>query len=232
MKTIVIIPAFDEEENIARLLQEILSLFTENLDILVVDDHSSDRTARCVRDFSGVPGRVRLLESPAAERGLGSCYKAAFGHALREGYERIVGMDADFSHDPADIEKILTSLNGADWVIGSRYCPGGRAPGLGFFRSLISRATNSYFRKKLGIPVCDMTSGFNGFKRSVLERIDFSSIPSQGFIFQAELKLLALKDGFRLKEVPISFNRRRAGKSKFSFKIMLESLQRIRSLKG
>ena len=230
MANILIIPAFNETETITLLLRNILSLSLIDLDILVIDDHSTDQTAKDVVVFAQQTAHVKLLENSYPDHGLANCYKTGFAHALVKGYEKIVMMDADFSHDPSDIDSLLKESSGADWVIGSRYVPGGCAKGLGVFRFLLSFWANVLIRKKTKTAIHDLTSGFNCIKRSVLERVDFLSIPSKNFIFQAELKLLAEKSGFRFKEVPIVFHRRCAGRSKFSLQVALEAIARIRAL--
>jgi dolichol-phosphate mannosyltransferase len=232
MKTLVVIPAFDEADNIFCLLKEILSQKIISLDILVVNDHSHDNTADRVRDVSAHFASVKMMDNPWPERGLAYCYKVGFAYALKQGYEWIVGMDADLSHASSDIARLFAERDSADWIIGSRYTAGGSAQGLGFFRRLISQQTNRYVERSFNAGVKDMTSGFNCINRRVLERVDFSSIPSKGFVFQVEIKLLAQKSGFRFKEVPIVFYPRKAGRSKFSAAIFLESFLRLRALKA
>ncbi|MFH0940330.1 MAG: glycosyltransferase [Candidatus Omnitrophota bacterium] len=230
MRSIVIIPALNEETNIPLLLEKIP--FSDTLDVLVVDDHSCDRTVSVVEKVSALFSRVKVVTSPWAEHGLAYCYKAGFEHALKNGYEAVIGMDADGSHDPLEIPRLLLGLENADWVVGSRYVSGGNAQGLGLARYLISRLANFYIGKKLRTQIRDMTSGFNCFKVDVLKRVDFLHIGSKGFVFQAEMKYLALKAGFVFKEMPIRFHHRYAGRSKFSLGIVFEAFARLHGLKG
>lgn len=230
MRSIVIIPALNEETNIPLLLEKIP--FSDTLDVLVVDDHSCDRTISIVEKVSALSPRVKVITSPWAEHGLAHCYKAGFGHALKNGYDTVIGMDADGSHDPLEIPRLLLGLENADWVVGSRYVSGGDASGLGMARYLISRFANFYIEKKLRIKIRDMTSGFNCFKANVLKRVDFLNIGSKGFVFQVEMKYLALKAGFVFNEMPIQFHHRYAGRSKFSPGIVFEAIVRLHDLKG
>ena len=230
MRSIVIIPALNEEENIEALVKQILALNEEPLDCLVVDDHSDDGTFSRVKKINAVSPRVKVISNPGLARGLAHCYQAGFAYAKDNHYDWIIGMDADFSHAPADISRLLAERSNADWIVGSRYCPGGSAEGLGILRYLISRLANLYIGKKLNLKVADATSGFNCFKGLVLESIDFLSPVSEGFIFQVEMKYLAARRWFQIREIPIHFRPRRAGASKFSSKIVLEALRRIRVL--
>jgi len=182
MRSIVIIPALNEETNLPLLLEKILSLGSDNLDVLVVDDHSCDRTVPVVEKVSALSLRVKVITNPWAEHGLAYCYKAGFGHALKNGYDTVISMDADGSHDPLEIPRLLLGLENADWVVGSRYVSGGDASGLGGMRYLISKLANFYIGKKLGTKIVDMTSGFNCFKAEVLKRVDFLNIGSKGFV--------------------------------------------------
>jgi glycosyltransferase involved in cell wall biosynthesis len=232
MRSIAIIPALNEEANIPLLLEQILSLSSDTFDVLVVDDHSSDWTVSVVEKVSAFSPRVKLITNPWAKRGLAYCYKAGFEHALKNGYDAVMGMDADGSHDPLEIPRLLRGLENADWVVGSRYVSGGDASGLGMARYLISRLANLYIEKKLRINIKDMTSGFNCFKAKLLNRVDFLNIGSKGFVFQVEMKYLALRAGFVFKEMPIRFHHRYAGRSKFSPGIVFEALDRLRNLKG
>ena len=230
MSCIVIIPALNEDKSIPLLLDKILSLGNDACEILVVDDHSCDRTVSEVGKVLSHNSRVKVMVNPWPEHGLAYCYKAGFEYALKNGYEAVIGMDADGSHDPLEIPGLLRSLEDADWIVGSRYVLGGNASGLGAVRYLISRFGNIYIRRKLRTNIKDMTSGFNCFKADVLKRVDFLSITSKGFVFQVEMKYLALKAGFVVKEMPIRFHHRYAGRSKFSLGIVFEALARLNHL--
>lgn len=212
------------------MLDRITSL-KSSPDILVVDDNSSDNTVSFVKSFASPGEKVRLISNPAKEHGLAFCYKAGFDYAIRAGYKSIITMDADFSHDPGDIPRMLNEKNGADWIIGSRCVKGGSSCGLGLVRFIISRAGNFLIRKNLNFKILDVTSGFNCIDCRLLQKIDFASIPSKGFIFQVELKYLGAAAGADFKEIPIKFHRRRAGSSKFSLAIISEALRRIKELK-
>ncbi len=231
MKSLVIIPTLNEEENIFSLLNAVLSL-REELDILVVDDHSEDLTSESVLRLKAAEDRVELISNRWPKRGLGLSYKTAFDYCLKKPYDWIISMDADFSHDPCDIPGLLGARDRADWIIGSRYVKGASAQGLNLSRLMISRLANSYIRAKLNMDIMDSTSGFNCFRSSILRTIDFSSIASTGFAFQVEMKYLALKNGVRFTEVPITFGRRSAGASKFSLGVMFEAFNRIKSLEA
>jgi len=231
MASIVIIPAFNEEANIALLIQKILSLSELSLDVLVVDDRSTDQTAAIVGALVQKTSRVKLLSNQYSEHGLANGYKTGFAYALAQGYEWVICMDGDLSHDPSDISRLLSCQDKADWVVGSRYVAQGSAQGLGPFRFFISRWANKVVRIKTGSLIQDMTGGFNCIHRRVLETIDYLSIESKNFVFQVELKMLALCAGFRLIEIPIVFYARRAGESKFSWKVAWEALMKIARLK-
>lgn len=231
MASIVIIPAFNEEANITPLIQKILSLSEPSLHILVVDDRSTDQTAQAVGALVDKTSRVKLLSNQYPEHGLANGYKTGFVYALAQGYEWIVCMDGDFSHDPSEISRFLSFQDKADWVVGSRYVAQGSAEGLKPFRLFISRAANAAVRMMTGSLIQDMTGGFNCIHRRVLEKIDYLSIESKNFIFQVELKMLALRAGFYLIEVPIVFHARQAGESKFSWKVAWEALRRIARLR-
>lgn len=232
MRWLLIIPALNEEESIKPLLERIFSLPGERFDVLVVDDRSTDRTARIVAEYAARQPRVLILANQAAEHGLAHCYRAGFAFALDKGYDAVLTMDADLSHDPGDIPRLMRGLREADWIVGSRYVSGGESDGLSFGRRALSRLANAYIRKKLGVDVVDMTSGFNGFRIEVLKKIDKAQgLGQRGFIFQVALKYAALKAGFSLKEVPICFHHRYAGRSKFSLQIVCEAFKALGELR-
>ncbi len=230
MKKLVIIPTYNESENIKNLIPEILKLTDENTSILVVDDNSPDGTANVVRALSQHDGntlsRVNLLLRQKKE-GLGRAYIAGFQWGLENGFDILTEMDADFSHRPIDLVKILEATQKFDFVVGSRYIQGGGTVNWGWIRKLISRGGSLYSRLILGYPLRDWTGGFNSWHRQVLEKMNLNSIQSNGYSFQIELKYRALRLGFKGGEVPIIFEDRRVGQSKMSLKIVLEAFYRV-----
>ena len=225
MKVLVIIPTYNEVENIPLISKEILSL-DSNLNILVVDDNSPDGTADVVRKIGETENRMHLLFRENKE-GLGKAYLAGFKWGLENGYDTIIEMDADFSYRPVDLKKMIDSLGEADFLIGSRYVPGGGTKDWGFMRKLVSKGGSLYSRFILGFPLKDWTGGFNAWKKNVLEGIDLDTVRSEGYCFQIELKYRAMKKGFKVKEVPILFEDRKYGQSKMSLRIFLEAFYKV-----
>lgn len=226
MKFLVVIPTYNEIENIRSLLPAVLAVSPE-LEILVVDDSSPDGTAKAVEQIGATEKRVHLLLR-AKKEGLGRAYIAGFQWGIAKGYDAIIEMDADFSHRPEDLGKILQSLrNGKDFAVGSRYVPGGATVNWGLSRKLISRGGSFYARTILGFPLRDWTGGFNGWTRATLAKIELSKVLSNGYSFQIELKYRALKAGCKGEEIPIVFEDRRVGQSKMSGKIVLEAFRRV-----
>ncbi len=225
MKKIVIVPTYNERENIQNIVP---AIFAQNLgvDILVVDDNSPDGTANCVREMQNQFAGLNLLSRPG-KQGLGKAYLAGFRWALDQGYDAVVEMDADFSHRPKDLGPLLDKLHQADFAIGSRYVSGGGTVNWGVLRKLISRGGGLYSKIILGYPLNDWTGGFNAWKKEVLLAIDLSSVKSEGYSFQIELKYKALKKGFKGVESPILFEDRRVGQSKMSLKIVIEAFYRV-----
>lgn len=198
---------------------------------LVVDDNSPDGTACLVEELAeSYPGRVFLLQRPG-KLGLGTAYLAGFRWALAHDYDLICEMDADFSHDPSRLPCLLDAASNADLALGSRYVAGGGTANWSRLRRLISRGGSFYARTVLGVPYHDLTGGFKCFRRRVLESLDLDSVHSTGYAFQIELTYRVHRAGFRVVEVPITFEERRAGKSKMSFRIMLEALVRVAQLR-
>lgn len=225
MKKIIIIPTYNELENIKILLPALMQL-QALFDILVVDDSSPDGTAEFVQKYLLTQPRIYLLKRKE-KNGLGKAYIAGFKWALQNKYDIIVEMDADFSHSPNDLLKILKELESSKVVIGSRYVSGGKTLNWGFFRKLISRGGGIYSRAILGYPIQDWTGGFNGWHSQVLLDIGLDEIQSNGYSFQIELKYKAQKSGYSVTEVPITFEDRRVGQSKMSLKIVLEAFYRV-----
>lgn len=225
MKKLVIIPTYNEIENIQKLLPELLAL-TTGFDILVVDDSSPDGTAQFVKKMTEQHSRIHLLLRQQ-KNGLGQAYIAGFKWGIEHGYEALVEMDADFSHRPLDLVKILNELDSSPVVVGSRYVDGGATVNWGIGRKIISRGGSLYSRLILGYPVRDWTGGFNGWHTKVLTDIGLDQIRSNGYSFQIELKYKAQKKGYTVKEVPIVFEDRRVGQSKMSTSIVLEAFYKV-----
>lgn len=225
MKSIVIIPTYNEIENIPEIVKAIFRQ-EKDVSILVVDDSSPDGTGEAVKKMQAMYPQLHLLTRSGKE-GLGRAYIAGFQWALEKGYEFIVEMDADFSHRPEDLSLILKAAEQNDFVIGSRYVDGGATVNWTLMRKIISRGGSFYSRMILGFPVRDWTGGFNGWKAKVLEGIDLPTVRSNGYSFQIELKYKACKKGFKFKEVPIVFADRVVGQSKMSGKIVIEAFYRV-----
>ncbi len=225
MRKLVIVPTYNEIDNIKVLLPELIALQAD-FDILVVDDSSPDKTADFVSEFSKREKRVNLLLRNQ-KNGLGKAYIAGFKWGIEHSYEALVEMDADFSHRPVDLTKILRQLDSSDVVVGSRYVPGGETVNWGLLRKLISRGGSLYSRIILGYPTRDWTGGFNGWRTPVLQAIGLDTIQSNGYSFQIELKYKAQKRGYNVTEIPIVFEDRRVGQSKMSLKIVLEAFYKV-----
>lgn len=220
-KALVIVPTYNEVENVERLTIEIFR-YEPKVHILFVDDSSPDDTAGLVKKLQKQYANIHLLEREKKE-GLGRAYIAGFKKALELGFDYIFEMDADFSHDPKEIPNFLQAIEEADLVLGSRYIKGVNVINWPLKRLLLSYFANVYTRMVTGIPIRDCTGGFKCFRREVLEQIDFDDITSNGYAFQIELSFKAWKKGFRLKEIPIIFVDRVRGESKLSSKIMWEA---------
>lgn len=221
-KVLVIIPTYNERENIRDIVPIVLSK-GENIDVLVVDDNSPDGTQEEVRLLmEKYRNRINLLARPA-KLGLGTAYVEGFKYALAKGYDLIVEMDADFSHNPEDLPRLIEASKEADLVIGSRYINGISVVNWPLKRLILSYFANLYARIVTGVPVRDLTAGFKCFRKKVLESIDLSKIHSDGYAFQIEMNYYAYEKGFKIKEVPIIFIERRAGTSKMSKRIIKEA---------
>ena len=219
----VVLPTYDERENLPQIVPAILAA-SPILDVLVVDDNSPDGTGSAADALAARESRVRVLHRPRKE-GLGRAYLAGFAQALDLGYGRILEMDADFSHDPARLPVLLAT--DADLVLGSRYVPGGGTVNWGLGRRILSRGGSLYARAILGVPIRDLTGGFKCFRREVLESLDLGSVRTSGYAFQIELTYRAIRRGFRVVEVPITFVDRRVGQSKMSRAIVAEALWKV-----
>ncbi len=229
MKPIVVVPTYNEAENITPLVTALLALEIEGLETLIVDDASPDGTGRIADGLARrYPERVHVLHR-TGPRGLGRAYRAGFRWALDRGADYIIQMDADFSHHPRYIPRFLEKVREYDVVVGSRYVEGGRLDerwGLG--RYLLSWWANSvYARPILGLKVKDATAGFKCWRREVLEAIDLETIRSNGYVFQVEMAYVTQKLGFRVLEIPIYFEDRRIGRSKMSIPVKIEAALRV-----
>src|SRR5882762_546658 len=230
-RSVVVMPTYNERENLPDIVPAILKASPE-LDVLVVDDNSPDGTGQIADELvRSQTARVRVMHRTRKE-GLGPAYLAGFAEALALGYGRILQMDADFSHDPKRLPALLAAVADADVAVGSRYVEGGGTVNWGLGRRLLSRGGSLYARTILGLPVRDLTGGFKCFRREVLERLDLPTVRSTGYAFQIELTYRAMKRGFRVVEVPITFADRRVGKSKMSRAIVLEALWRVWAIRA
>jgi dolichol-phosphate mannosyltransferase len=225
----LILPTYNEAENIEGLVQAALAeLETTGVEhtILVVDDGSPDGTGRMADKLADELGPVRVLHRGRKE-GLGRAYLAGFAVALENGAELVLEMDADFSHDPRDLPRLIAAAEDADLVLGSRYVTGGGISRWGRLRRLVSRGGSAYARVILGVPVYDLTGGFKCFHRRVLETIDLEDVHANGYGFQIELTYKAVRAGFTVKEIPILFGQRSAGVSKMTPRIALEAVWKV-----
>ncbi len=221
MKALLIIPTYNEIENIRRVIPAALAQDPE-LEILVMDDNSPDGTGQAVKEMMEGNPRLHLIERPG-KLGLGSAYVAGFKYALERDYELVLEMDADFSHNPEDLPRLLKASEKKDLVIGSRYCQGVNIVNWPFKRLLISYFASKYVRVITGLPVKDPTGGFKCFHRRVLEAINLDRILSDGYAFQIEMNFRAWVKGFRIQEIPIVFTERLNGVSKMSRHIVWEA---------
>ena len=224
MNIVVVVPTYNEAGNIAALADALLALPLAGLRLLVVDDDSPDGTGRLAEELAAArPGRVDVLHRPAP-RGFGLAYKDGFRWALDHGAEAIVQMDADLSHDPAVVPRLVEKLAEFDVAVGSRYVAGGRVDEeWGPARFALSRSANLLARAILGLGIHDTTSGFKAWRRTALEAIDLGRVRSGGFLFLEEMAYLCRRLGLRVCEVPIYFAERRVGLSKMSLKVKLEA---------
>ena len=221
MKTLIIIPTYNEIDNIEKLLEQVLAK-SETIEVLVIDDNSPDGTALRVKFMQSSEPRIHILERPG-KMGLGSAYVTGFKYALERDYDYIIEMDADFSHNPEDIPLLLNAAKKYDLVIGSRYCEGVNIIHWPIKRLLISYFASKYVRTITRMPIKDPTSGFKCFQRKVLENIDLDKILSDGYAFEIEMNFRAWVKGFHIKEIQIVFTERKNGVSKMSRRIVWEA---------
>jgi dolichol-phosphate mannosyltransferase len=226
----VILPTYNEAENLERIVGAVLEQLPASSKVLIVDDNSPDGTGEIADRLAETSESIDVLHRERKE-GLGPAYLAGFHEALAGGAGRIIEMDADFSHDPAYLPKLIAATDDADLAIGSRYVEGGGVTDWGPVRRFISRGGSAYARIALGLPVRDLTGGFKCFRREVLEAIRLESIEARGYAFQVETTYRAIKSGFRVVEVPIVFSDRREGTSKMSKSIVAEAMWRVPAMR-
>ncbi len=226
----LIIPTYDEAENVEAIVAAAREHLPQPRRILIVDDSSPDGTGKIADRLAAEHDDVEVLHRESKE-GLGPAYVAGFRRALEGGAELVLQMDADFSHDPADLPRLLAAAEDADLVLGSRYVPGGGVSEWGPLRRAISRGGSAYARVVLGARVQDLTGGFKCIRRRVLETIDLDAVTSRGYAFQIEITYAAIRGGFRVVEVPIVFHDRRVGNSKMSGPIVAEAIWRVPALR-
>jgi dolichol-phosphate mannosyltransferase len=229
----LVLPTFNEAENIEPIIRAALpQLASTGLPhrILVVDDNSPDGTGAIADRLAAEIEEVAVLHRERKE-GIGPAYLAGFDHALAEGADLLLEMDSDFSHDPADLPRLIAAAKEADLVLGSRYVPGGGVTDWGLGRRLISRGGSLYAKLLLGVPINDLTGGFKCFRRDVLERLDLTGVGTDGYGFQIEMTFRAIRAGFRVTEIPIVFRDRRVGASKMSARIAAEAFWKVPALR-
>lgn len=229
MKAIVVIPTYNERDNIVRLSGEILAQHPD-LQILFVDDNSPDGTGKLADELAAGNDRINVLHR-SGKLGLGSAYRAGFKAALNWGADYLIEMDADFSHSPTVLPVFLEAIQDADLVVGSRYLNGVSVVNWPIRRLMLSYFASVYTRLVTGLRVHDCTSGFKCFRRSVIEAFDLDSVKSDGYSFQIEMNYRCMEKGFRIVEVPIIFIDRHAGTSKMSGKIVREAVTMVWKLR-
>ena len=224
MSVVVVVPTYNESENLARMAEALLALPVPRLRLLIVDDESPDGTGRLADELAAVSsGRIAVLHRHG-KRGLGLAYIDGFRWSLESGAGAIVQMDADFSHSPADVPRLLEKLADHDVVVGSRYVPGGSIDeDWSRGRRALSRSANAYARTLLGLKTRDATAGFKAWRRPVLEAVDLGRIRSDGYLFLVEMTYVCERLGLGIAEVPIHFTERRAGRSKMSLRCKIEA---------
>jgi dolichol-phosphate mannosyltransferase len=227
MRATVCLPTYNERENLEPMLR---ALAAHDVRVLVIDDNSPDGTGDLADRLARELDFVDVLHRPR-KQGLGPAYLAGFRRALADGAERILEMDCDFSHDPADVPRLIAATDAADVALGSRYVPGGKVRNWGVVRRAISRGGSFYAQVLLQAGIRDLTGGFKCYRRHVLETIDLDGVRSLGYAFQIETTYRALRAGYEVVEVPITFVDREAGGSKMSRAIVLEAIWKVPQLR-
>ncbi|ANY09120.1 polyprenol monophosphomannose synthase [Pseudonocardia sp. HH130630-07] len=222
---LVVVPTYEERENLGPAVARVHAA-VPHADVLVVDDASPDGTGELADELAAADPRVRVLHR-GAKAGLGAAYLDGFRYALSGEHQVVVEMDADGSHAPEDLPALLAALDSADVVLGSRYVPGGEVLNWPWHREVLSRGGNLYSRLALGVPIRDITGGFRVYRRAVLEALHLETIASQGYCFQVDMAWRAVRAGFTVREVPITFAERERGASKMSSSIVAEALWRV-----
>jgi dolichol-phosphate mannosyltransferase len=223
----VCLPTYDERENVERMVRTLVGL---GVRVLVIDDNSPYGTGEIADRLAEELDDVSVLHRPQ-KQGLGPAYLAGFRRALDDGADLVLEMDCDFSHDPADVPRLIGAAEDADVVLGSRYVPGGRVGNWGPLRRFISRGGSLYAQIILGLPIRDLTGGFKCYRRAVLEALPLDEIDSKGYAFQIETTYRALRKGFRVREIPITFVDREKGGSKMSKAIVVEGVWKVPALR-
>jgi dolichol-phosphate mannosyltransferase len=226
VRAIVCLPTYNERENLEPMLRALREVLGPGDRVLVIDDSSPDGTGELADRLAGELDFVDVLHRERKE-GLGRAYLAGFRRALDAGAEYVLEFDCDFSHDPADVPRLLEAASGADLALGSRYVRGGSVENWGPGRRLVSAGGSLYARIVLGVPIRDLTGGLKCFRRTVLEALDLDAIQSKGYAFQIETTFRALRLGFRVVEIPIRFADREVGRSKMSRAIVLEAVWKV-----
>ena len=224
-RVLVVIPTYNEIENLTGITGRVLAA-TDEVDILIVDDNSPDGTGVLADQLAAADVRVSVLHRPG-KSGLGNAYRAGFAWGLRQGYEFLVEMDGDGSHQPEQLPDLLDAARVSDVVVGSRWVEGGGAPVWAFRRRLLSRAGSFYARVALRLPFADITGGYRVFRAAALAAIEYETVTAQGYCFQIEMLWRASRAGLGIREVPINFAERLAGESKMDLSIVVEAMARV-----
>ncbi|NLT57289.1 MAG: polyprenol monophosphomannose synthase [Actinomycetales bacterium] len=225
-RVLVVIPTYNERENLDKIITRVRSSVPA-AHVLVADDNSPDGTGQLADELAAADDHLHVLHRPG-KQGLGAAYLHGFSWAAEQGYDVVVEMDADGSHQPEQLPLLLERIDaGADAVLGSRWVPGGRVVNWPKSREILSRGGNTYVRLALGIPLRDATGGYRAYRRTALARMDLDTVASQGYCFQVDLSWRAIRNGLRVEEVPIEFVEREVGTSKMSRRIVVEALSRV-----